>query len=88
MHQNLQGPLGSFGLVLLQARDLLERVAKQVQPLLRRHQLRVPLLSEFFPHNPNLLVREASANQASSVAASCIRLPESPLQSLELRPCS
>lgn len=41
----------------LQARQLLEQVAKQVQPLMRRHQLRVPLLSEFYPSNPNLLVR-------------------------------
>ena len=43
-----------------QARQLLEAVAKQVQPLLRRHSLRVPLLSEFYPRNANLLVRGAA----------------------------
>ncbi|KIY97197.1 DNA damage response protein WSS1 [Monoraphidium neglectum] len=37
------------------ARQLLESVARQVQPIMRRRQWRVPLLSEFFPRNPNLL---------------------------------
>lgn len=32
-----------------QARELLEAVAAQVQPIMRRRQLAVPLLSEFFP---------------------------------------
>jgi len=31
----------------VQARELLEAVAKQVQPIMRRRQLEVPLLSEF-----------------------------------------
>lgn len=36
---------------------MLEQVAKQVQPILRRRRFTVPLLLEFFPRNDNLLVR-------------------------------
>lgn len=39
----------------MQARELLEAVAKQVQPIMRRRQLEVPLLSEFYPSNRSLL---------------------------------
>lgn len=39
-----------------QARELLEAVARQVQPIMRRRQLTVPSLVEFFPDNSNLLV--------------------------------
>lgn len=39
-----------------EARDILERVSKQVQPILRKRQWTVPLLREFLPKNPNLLV--------------------------------
>jgi DNA-dependent metalloprotease WSS1 len=39
-----------------QARDILERVSKQVQPILRKREWTVPLLREFLPKNPNLLV--------------------------------
>jgi hypothetical protein len=38
-----------------EARALLESVAKQVQPIMRRRRWRVPVLSEFAPKNPNLL---------------------------------
>jgi len=41
-----------------QARQILEAVAKQVQPILRRRQLTVPLLKEFYPRNGRLLVGE------------------------------
>lgn len=37
------------------ARQILERVAKQVQPIMRNHNWRVKLLSEFCPKNPALL---------------------------------
>lgn len=38
------------------ARSLLEQVSKQVQPIMQRRQFTCPLLSEFSPRNPNLLV--------------------------------
>lgn len=40
-----------------EARELLETVSKQVQPILRKRQWTVPVLKEFLPKNPNLLVR-------------------------------
>ena len=40
-----------------QARELLEAVASQVQPILRRRKWTVPLLSEFYPQRSNLLVQ-------------------------------
>lgn len=41
---------------MLQALALLHRIAKQVQPVMRKRGWRVPLLSEFSPKSPNLLV--------------------------------
>ena len=41
-----------------QARALLEQVALQVQPIMRKRSLHVPLLSEFYPANPRLLVMQ------------------------------
>ncbi|KAK9861861.1 hypothetical protein WJX84_005300 [Apatococcus fuscideae] len=38
-----------------EALKLLQQVARQVQPILRARQWRVPLLSEFSPKNPGLL---------------------------------
>ncbi|KAF6145058.1 hypothetical protein GIB67_013409 [Kingdonia uniflora] len=38
-----------------EARKILERIAKQVQPIMRKHNWRVKLLSEFCPNNPSLL---------------------------------
>ncbi|KAG6548188.1 hypothetical protein Mapa_010239 [Marchantia paleacea] len=38
-----------------EARKLLEDVAKQVQPIMRKRKWKVSLLSEFCPHNPSLL---------------------------------
>ncbi|KAL3697109.1 hypothetical protein R1sor_011185 [Riccia sorocarpa] len=38
-----------------EARKLLEEVAKQVQPIMRKRKWKVPLLSEFCPKNPSLL---------------------------------
>lgn len=38
-----------------EARKILERVAKQVQPIMRKRKWRVKLLSEFCPNNPALL---------------------------------
>ena len=40
----------------LQARQILDEVAKQVQPILRRRHFTVPLLSEFYPDNGRLWV--------------------------------
>ncbi|KAK3169098.1 hypothetical protein Dsin_013119 [Dipteronia sinensis] len=37
------------------ARKILERVAKQVQPIMRKHNWKVKILSEFCPANPSLL---------------------------------
>ncbi|KAK3128589.1 hypothetical protein QOZ80_6BG0463790 [Eleusine coracana subsp. coracana] len=37
------------------AREILDRVARQVQPIMRRHKWRVKVLSEFSPRNPRLL---------------------------------
>ncbi|KAJ1258373.1 hypothetical protein BS78_10G070400 [Paspalum vaginatum] len=37
------------------ARARLDRIAKQVQPIMRRHKWRVKVLSEFSPRNPRLL---------------------------------
>ncbi|XP_057968988.1 uncharacterized protein LOC131158262 [Malania oleifera] len=37
------------------ARKILEKIAKQVQPIMRKHKWRVKLLSEFCPNNPSLL---------------------------------
>lgn len=39
----------------VEARQLLERVAKQVQPIMRNRQWTVHKLSEFMPRSPNLL---------------------------------
>ena len=41
----------------LQVLKLLQLVAHQVQPILRARKWRVPLLSEFSPNNPRLLVK-------------------------------
>ncbi|PKA66286.1 hypothetical protein AXF42_Ash006983 [Apostasia shenzhenica] len=38
-----------------EARQMLDRIAKQVQPIMRRRKWRVKLLSEFCPANPALL---------------------------------
>ncbi|EXB36081.1 DNA damage response protein WSS1 [Morus notabilis] len=38
-----------------EAKKILERIAKQVQPIMRNHKWRVKLLSEFCPNNPSLL---------------------------------
>jgi hypothetical protein len=38
-----------------EARQMLERVAKQVQPIMRKRQWTVRKLSEFIPRSPNLL---------------------------------
>ncbi|XP_075513854.1 uncharacterized protein LOC142549019 [Primulina tabacum] len=38
-----------------EARKILDRVAKQVQPIMRNHNWRVKILSEFCPKNPALL---------------------------------
>ncbi|CAH9084583.1 unnamed protein product [Cuscuta europaea] len=38
-----------------EARKILERIAKQVHPIMRKHGWRVKLLSEFCPKNPSLL---------------------------------
>lgn len=38
-----------------EARKILEKVAKQVQPIMRKHKWRVKILSEFCPKNPALL---------------------------------
>ncbi|MBA0752137.1 hypothetical protein Gogos_001003 [Gossypium gossypioides] len=38
-----------------EAKIILEKIAKQVQPIMRKHKWRVKLLSEFCPNNPALL---------------------------------
>ena len=38
-----------------QAEELLKKVGDQVQPIMKKRQLRVPLLSEFFPRHANLV---------------------------------
>ncbi|GAB2279824.1 hypothetical protein Dimus_014463 [Dionaea muscipula] len=38
-----------------EAKMILERIAKQVQPIMRKHKWRVKVLSEFYPNNPSLL---------------------------------
>ncbi|KAG6425767.1 hypothetical protein SASPL_109971 [Salvia splendens] len=38
-----------------EAREILERVAKQVQPIMRKRKWKVKVLSEFCPSNPSLL---------------------------------
>ncbi|KAG8380235.1 hypothetical protein BUALT_Bualt07G0172200 [Buddleja alternifolia] len=38
-----------------EAREILERVAKQVQPIMRKRKWKVTILSEFCPSNPSLL---------------------------------
>ncbi|KAE8706558.1 Zinc ion binding isoform 2 [Hibiscus syriacus] len=38
-----------------EAKKILEKIAKQVQPIMRKHKWRVKLLSEFCPNNPRLL---------------------------------
>ena len=40
---------------MLQARQLLEQIARQVQPIMRRRKLKVPILSEFFPQRAELV---------------------------------
>ena len=59
---------------VLQALTLLHRIAKQVQPVMRKRNWRVPLLSEFSPKSPNLLVScttlHCCANQLCTVPLS------------------
>ncbi|KDP39294.1 hypothetical protein JCGZ_01051 [Jatropha curcas] len=38
-----------------EAKKMLEKIAKQVQPIMRKHKWRVKVLSEFCPNNPALL---------------------------------
>ncbi|XVE96650.1 hypothetical protein REPUB_Repub02eG0241000 [Reevesia pubescens] len=38
-----------------EAQKMLEKIAKQVQPIMRKHKWRVKILSEFCPNNPALL---------------------------------
>ncbi|KAK5772397.1 hypothetical protein PVK06_048685 [Gossypium arboreum] len=38
-----------------EAKKILEKIAKQVQPIMRKHKWRVKLLSEFYSNNPALL---------------------------------
>ncbi|KAA8540187.1 hypothetical protein F0562_024250 [Nyssa sinensis] len=38
-----------------EAREILENVAKQVQPIMRKHKWKVKILSEFCPANPSIL---------------------------------
>ncbi|KAI9102257.1 hypothetical protein K1719_023459 [Acacia pycnantha] len=38
-----------------EAKKMLEKIAKQVQPIMRKHKWRVKVLSEFCPNNPSLL---------------------------------
>ncbi|KAK8490508.1 hypothetical protein V6N13_031685 [Hibiscus sabdariffa] len=38
-----------------EAKKILEKIAKQVQPIMRKHKWRVKVLSEFCPNNPALL---------------------------------
>ncbi|GMY30988.1 dna-dependent metalloprotease wss1 [Fagus crenata] len=38
-----------------EAKKILEKIAKQVQPIMRKHKWRVKVLSEFCPKNPSLL---------------------------------
>ncbi|XP_045819480.1 uncharacterized protein LOC123912928 [Trifolium pratense] len=38
-----------------QAHKMLEKIAKQVQPIMHKHKWRVKVLSEFYPNNPALL---------------------------------
>jgi len=38
-----------------EAKQMLTKIAKQVQPIMRKRSWRVPRLSEFFPANANLL---------------------------------
>ncbi|XP_057723108.1 uncharacterized protein LOC130938044 [Arachis stenosperma] len=38
-----------------EATKMLEKIAKQVQPIMRKHKWRVKVLSEFCPNNPRLL---------------------------------
>ncbi|KAL5702121.1 hypothetical protein ACHQM5_027377 [Ranunculus cassubicifolius] len=38
-----------------EARKMLDQIAKQVQPIMKKHKWRVQLLSEFYPSNPALL---------------------------------
>ena len=46
-----------------QALELLKKVAFQVQPIMRKRQLRVPLLAEFFPRGGNLVSIPFAASQ-------------------------
>jgi hypothetical protein len=48
---------------------MLEQVTRQVQPVMRKHGWRVPLVTEFFPQNPALLVRERPAPRRSTARA-------------------
>ena len=50
-----------------QARELLETVASQVQPILRRRKWTVPMLSEFYPQQRNLLVSCIPRTTATSL---------------------
>lgn len=55
----------------LQVLKLLQLVAHQVQPILRARKWRVPLLSEFSPNNPCLLVKTDPRNIFTQARLTC-----------------
>ncbi len=52
----LQGILNTINNTISKAKELLKQIADQVQPIMRKRQFTCPLLVEFFPKNPQLLV--------------------------------
>ena len=50
-----------------EAREMLQRIAAQVQPIMRRRGWRVRKLSEFYPRSANLLGLNVNAGQEVKV---------------------
>ena len=48
-----------------QALKLLQRIASLVKPIMRKHAWVLPVLSEFFPEDPNLLGKSLPLGGAS-----------------------
>ncbi|TBU49292.1 WLM domain-containing protein [Dichomitus squalens] len=58
-----------------QALDLLQRIASLVKPIMRKHAWVLPVLSEFFPEDPNLLGQDINGGEKILVR---LRPPHAP----------
>lgn len=69
---------------VVQAKHLLERVAKQVQPVMHKHSWTVPLLSELSSKNGRLWVRDTDFMEKELMNAALMHAVSAVLSVLQL----